>query len=403
MYFFNLKAFHPTTGINTDNHSKYPFLSSTDGLFEPDDYEFNLHRKFPFERIELVDGEPFFVSEPNLLKVFKNRISADNKIRIENTRPIDEAYTSEIAALFYKGYSAGMANFYQEIGQTFLSLELEQKKQVLRDFMSYCQINLYFEGFAIPEVLYALGYIQASLVKAFQEYSNLKGLNEKQPVKPVVKVYPVIKLPAPEVAQPLEPEVKAASIAEIPPAPEPELVSEPTPEPEPAEPELAPVAVNPQNLIPLRYPAAQIVELWCTLLDTQLCEKMQVPQVFFTEQDIKTLLGRLFAIDGQEQLWPVSAEPFYYDMAQGYQNMLCLLMHATYKLNTTYLKVPQVRYCELLKLNFSPFDTIESVGDIKSNMTKKKDTAIDFVHKSSGSYAKKAYNILKKVPTYILK
>ena len=78
-------------------------------------------------------------------------------------------------------------------------------------------------------------------------------------------------------------------------------------------------------------------------------------------------------------------------------------MHATYKLNTTYLKVPQMKYCELLKFNFSPFDTYESVGDIQRNMTKKKDSAIDFVRKSSGTYAKKAYEVLKKVPTYILR
>jgi hypothetical protein len=194
MYFFNLKAFHPATGINTNNHNKFPFLSSTDGLFEPDDFEFNLNRKFPFEHIELTEGELFFVSEPNLLKIFRNRLDFDNKIIIENVKPIDEAYTKEIAELFYKGYSAGIEKFYQEIGQTFLSLELEQKKQVLRDFIAYCHINLYFEGFAIPEVLYALGYIQASLVKAFQEYSNLKGLNEKQPVKPIVKVYPRYKI-----------------------------------------------------------------------------------------------------------------------------------------------------------------------------------------------------------------
>jgi hypothetical protein len=36
-------------------------------------------------------------------------------------------------------------------------------------------------------------------------------------------------------------------------------------------------------------------------------------------------------------------------------------------------------------------------------MTKKKDSAIDFVQKSSGGYAKKAYEVLKKVPTYRLK
>lgn len=41
-------------------------------------------------------------------------------------------------------------------------------------------------------------------------------------------------------------------------------------------------------------------------------------------------------------------------------------------------------YCELLKSNISPFDASESVGDIQRTMTKKKDSAIDFVHKSEG-------------------
>ena len=159
MYFFNLKAFHPTTGINTDNHSKYPFLESIDGLFEPDDYEFNFNRNFPFERIVLNDCQSFYLSEPNLLKVFKNMNGENNKILVNNRTPVNEVYTKELAALFYNGYSAGSAQFYEEIGQTFLYLKLEEKRQALRDFITYCHINLYFEGFAIPEVLYALGYV----------------------------------------------------------------------------------------------------------------------------------------------------------------------------------------------------------------------------------------------------
>jgi hypothetical protein len=62
-----------------------------------------------------------------------------------------------LAALFYNGYSAGSAQFYEEIGQAFLSLEMEQKKQALRDFITYCHSKLYFEGFAIPEVLFLEG------------------------------------------------------------------------------------------------------------------------------------------------------------------------------------------------------------------------------------------------------
>ena len=380
MYFLNLKGFHPIAGINTDNHNKYPFLESTDGLFEPDDFEFNFNRSFPFERIELSEGRSIYVSEPNLLKVFKNTIPVDNKILVNNIKPIEEAYTKELAEMFYNGYTAGMAHFYEEIGQTFLSLEFEQKKQALREFITYCNTNLYFDGFAIPEVIYALGYIQASLVKGFQEYSNLKGLKETEQVPPVVKVYPVVKMP--------EPEVKPERLAKVPveSAQQPQTTTS-----------------DSNNQIPLRYPAADIFNLWCALLDVQLCQLMQVPQVFSAEDEIKDLLGRLFKADGQEQVWPVNNSLHHYQMAPGYQNLLCLLMHATYKLNTTYQRVPQLKYCELLKTTFSPFETYESVGDIQRNMTKKKDSAIDFVHKSTGTYAKKAYEVLKKVPTYILK
>ncbi|HTE02053.1 MAG TPA: hypothetical protein VK668_22345 [Mucilaginibacter sp.] len=383
MYFLNLKAFHPTVGINTNNHSKHPFLESTDGLFEPDDFQFNFNSSFPFEQIELNESQQFYLSEPNLLKVFKNTISVDNKILVNNIKPIEEAYTKELAELFYNGYSAGTAQFYHEIGQTFSSLELEHKKQALRDFITYCHTNLYFEGFAIPEVIYALGYIQASLVKGFQEYSNLNRLKETEPVPPVIKVYPVVKMPAPE--------VKPEPVAEEPVEPAPKPAQPPT------------TATVSNNLISLRYPGGNIFDLWCALLDVQLCQLMQVPQAFSSEDEIKNLLGRLFKLDDQEQIWPVSNSQHYYQMAPGYQNLLCLLMHATYKLNTTYLKVPQLKYCELLKINFSPFDTYESVSDIQRNMTKKKDSAIDFVHKSGGAYAKKAYEVLKKVPTYILK
>jgi len=385
MYFLNLKAFHPVAGIKTDNHNKYPFLESTDGLFEPDEFEFNFNRPFPFERIELNEGQPFYVSEPNLLKVFKNTGFGENQILVNNIKPIKETYTKELAILFYDGYSAGWSQFYNEIGQTFLSLELEQKKQALKDFITYCHTHLYFEGFAIPEVLYALGYLQASLVKGFQEYSNIKSLKEKKQVPPVVKVYPVVKVP--------EPEVKPEPVAEV------DIERKSEPEPISSETEVKNLSVN----IPLQYPAAEIFDLWCALLDTQLCQLMQVSQAFKSENEIKAMLGRLFNAEGQEEIWPVSDSPYYHQMAPGYQNLLCLLMHATYKLNATYLRVPQIKYCELLKTNFSPFDTYESVGDIQRNMTKKKDSAIEFVQKSSGAYAKKAYEVIRKVPTYLLK
>ncbi|MGF7081508.1 hypothetical protein [Mucilaginibacter sp. UYCu711] len=152
MYFLNLKAFHPTVGVNTNNNSKYPFLQSTDSLLGPDDFHFNFDSSFLSDKIELNEGQQFYVSEPNLLKVFKNTLPADNKIPVNNIKPIEEAYTKELAGLFYNGYTTGSAQFYEEIDQAFLSLELEQKKQSFRDFISYCYANLYLK--ALPFLKY---------------------------------------------------------------------------------------------------------------------------------------------------------------------------------------------------------------------------------------------------------
>jgi hypothetical protein len=319
-----------------------------------------------------------------LLKVFKNTISVDNKILVNNIKPIEEAYIKELAELFHNGYSAGTAQFYQEIGQTFSSLELEHKKQALRDFITYCHINLYFEGFAIPEVIYALGYIQASLVKGFQEYSNLKGLKEAEQVLPVVKIDPVVKMPEPQGKS------ETVSVAPVEPAPQP-LQPQTT-------------AVDSVSHISLRYAAGDIFDLWCALLDGQLCQLMEVPQAFNSEEEIKDLLGRLFKPEGQEQLWTTRNDSFYYEISDGYQNVLSLLMHATYKLNALHLrKIRQLKYCELLKSTFSPFAGTHSIYDVVKNMTGKKDLAIEKVYKSNGTYAKKAYEVIKKVSAYRLK
>ena len=73
------------------------------------------------------------------------------------------------------------------------------------------------------------------------------------------------------------------------------------------------------------------------------------------------------------------------------------------KLNDKYQRVPLKEYCELLKLTFSPFANISSVKDIESNITKKRDIALASVENSTGKYAKKTYQILKKIPSYRIK
>ena len=72
-----------------------------------------------------------------------------------------------------------------------------------------------------------------------------------------------------------EPEVKPERVAEV---PVESAQQSPT------------IANDSDNHIQLRYPATDIFNLWCALLDTQLCQLMQVPQAFNTEDEIKELI-----------------------------------------------------------------------------------------------------------------
>lgn len=369
MYFYHLPAFNPRTGINTDKFNKHPFISSTDGLFEPEFNAFNPEQRFPFHRIEIDDTRFFFLSELNLLKIFKNQFLEDNPILVENTNPIKKEYTSDLLEKFYSGYTQGLKGFKEELGPTFSSLNLSQQKAVLSYFMQYCHVNLYFEGFAIPEVIYSLGYIQANLVLTYKEYYNLQLL-------------PITESSSPAADSPQEPILPLSEQDKSGFSPENE---------------------SKQAKILLKHPVKEVIDLWSILLDPDICHILQVPQDFHTEDQIRELLGSMFKSSSDQLDKLPEKELRYMELAPNYQHLLSLLMHGTYKLNDKYQRVPLKEYCELLKLTFSPFANISSVKDIESNITKKRDIALASVENSTGEHAKKTYQILKKIPSYRIK
>lgn len=362
MYFYHLPSFNPGAGINTDKFNKHPFISSTDGLFEPNFSTFNPKHRFPFHRIEMDENRFFFLSELNLLKVFKNPFWGENPILIENTTPIKKEYTQELIEKFHSGYIDGISKFKEELGLTYLTLNPNQQKEVLGNFMQYCHECLYFEGFAIPEVIYSLGYIQANLVLAHKEYYNLQFITVENPTSTPIDV--------------------SQEQVSSPPAEQDESI---------------------ESRIILKHPVKEIVELWSILLDPDSCHILQVPQVFHTEDQIRELLGSMFKSCSDQLDKLPQMELRYLEVAPNYQNLLSLLMHATYKLNGKYQRVPLKGYCELLLGSFSPFAGNTSVKHLESNITKKIEPALTSVKSSTGNYAKKAYQILKKIPSYRLK
>ncbi|GAC1307063.1 MAG: hypothetical protein NVSMB24_18290 [Mucilaginibacter sp.] len=360
MYFLQLPDYSPTYGISTQKHGKFPFLSSLSGLFEPA-VAFAYQSGFPFERIETGDQDVFYVSEPNLVKVFKNKVAEQNEILLENTRPITEEYTKELIQLFYKGYLSGFEGFNNEIGSAFLSLDLAHQKEMLEQFMDYCQRDLYFEGFAIPQLLHNLGYIQACLVRAFKEYQNLSCLTVK------------------------------ADLAQI-----------PTTLPENTSAQ-APINKGTKSVflkIPLKYSIGDIITIWLVLLDVPKCKSLSLTPEFKTESDVAELLGSMFAdISGEHSKLPDSPHRFY-ELPIDYQPILYLLMHATYKLNYTYTRLPLEEYSKCLKATFSVYDAIE-LNYMPGNFTKKQPVAIAAIKElGNSSHAKNALQILSKIPNY---
>jgi hypothetical protein len=361
MYFLQLPDYNPLTGVNTNKHGKFPFLSSLSGLFEPAASTFEYQRSFPFERIETDEQQVFYVSEPNLTKVFKNKVAEHNEILLETTRPITEEYTKELMQLFYKGYLLGLDGFNTEIGSAFPSLGLSHQKEMLEQFMEYCQRDLYFEGFAIPQLLHNLGYIQACLVRAFKEYKNLSLLTTKAEPVQIPKTLPEnTSVPAP-----ITTDTKSAL-----------------------------------SKIPLKYPVGDIITIWLVLLDLPKCKSLSLTPEFKAESDVVELLGSMF-VDISEEHNKLSGSPHrFYELPLDYQPILYLLMHATYKLNYTYTRLPLEEYSKCLKATFSVYDTIE-LNYMPGNFTKKQPIAIAAIKElENSSYAKNTLQILSKIPNY---
>ncbi len=357
MYFLTLPDYHPTNGVNTSKHGKFPFLSSLNGLFEPATFEFKYQLGFPFEKIEMDEEHIFYVSEPNLIKVFKNKIAEHNEIWLDNVRPISADYTNELMQLFYKGYLAGLENFDVEIGSAFPSLDLSHQKEMLEQFIDYCQQVLYFEGFAIPQLINNLGYIQACLLTAFKEYQNLSRLTFKSKTG-------------------LIPETSTKNTSVV-----PSDNSKP-------------------SKLPLKYPVQDIIAIWLVLLDIPQCTSLNLTPEFQAEVDVIELLGSMFNdISGEKNNLPDSS-PRFYELPLDYQPILYLLMHATYKLNYTYTRIPLEEYSKCLKSTFSVYDAIE-LNYMPGNFTKKQPIAIAAIKELQNSNsAKKTLRILSKIPSY---
>lgn len=349
MYFFNLPGFHPDLGINLDDQGRFPYVRFVDHVFRrgKEDY---LSRNFHFENIADKAAPPIFLSEPNLAAIFDQK---DRKnVVVDHNSPISQSYSAELREQFEKGYFDAMKEYPQQIVSILYNPDTERKIIHLEQFIEFCSYHLYFEGFAIPSCLYALGFIQAYLVRACGDRVNTLRLTKyKTPVMSRKQELPVND------AQTKGPE-----------------------------------------RIPLDYAADEIIAMWLILVDAWKCKAVGSIQVFTGEEEVLQLLGMMFEEKGGRL---PRVEHRYFEMPPGnYERVLNLLMHSTYKLNTDRNNIGLDRYCQLLLDTFSCYSKTK-LESLRSNINKARGNIVQSIgNLTSSPYTKNVLKTLRKINEY---
>jgi hypothetical protein len=245
-----------------------------------------------------------------------------------------------------------MRQYPQEIISILYNPDSEVKIAHLEQFIEFCSYHLYFEGFAVPSCLYALGFIQAYLVRACGDRVNAIRLTKYQP--------------------PVAPQKRELPAAEAP-------------------------QRGPER-IPLDYAVDEIISMWLILIDAWRCKAVGSTQVFTSEEEVLQLLGMMFEEKGGRLPRP---EHKYFEMPPGnYERVLNLLMHATYKLNTDRNNIGLDRYCQLLLDTFSCYSKTK-LESLRSNLNKARGNILQSIGNLADSpHSKNVLKTLRKINEY---
>ncbi|MGN7889461.1 hypothetical protein [Dyadobacter sp. 22481] len=349
MYFFNLPGFDPDLGINLDDQGRFPYLRFVDHVFRRGNVDY-LSRNFHFENIADKAKLPVFLSEPNLKAIFD--LKGRKNIIVDHHSPISESYADELRAQFERGYFDAMNEYPQQIISILYNPDNESKIAHLEQLIEFCSYHLYFEGFAVPSCLYALGFIQAYLVRACGDRVNTLRLAKYQ-------------------------HRSVSQKQELP---------------------VAEVQTKGPERIPLDYAVDEIISMWLILVDAWKCKAVGSIQVFTREEEVLQLLGMMFEEKGGRLPRP---EHKYFEMPPGnYERVLNLLMHATYKLNTDRNNIGLDRYCQLLLDTFSCYSKTK-LESLRSNINKARGNIVQSIGNLADSpHSKNVLKTLRKINEY---
>jgi hypothetical protein len=348
MYFFNLPGFHPDLGVDLDEQGRFPYLRYVDHVFARGRTDYLAH-DFCFENVAEKTAPPVFLSEPNLAVIFNPK--GRGEIIVDHHSPISQSYADELRGEFERGYFDAMKEYPQQIISILYNPDIESKIAHLEQFIEFCSYHLYFEGFAVPSCLYALGFIQAYLVRACSERVNVVRLVGYQS-------------PAPSQKE----EVKISKAA----------------------------SKGPER-IPLDYAVDEIISMWLILVDAWKCKAVGSIQVFTSEEEVLQLLGMLF--EDKEGKLPRHPHRYFAMPPGNYERILNLLMHATYKLNTDRNNVGLDRYCQLLLDTFSCYSKTK-LESLRGNINKARGNIVQSINLTDSPYSKNVLKTLRKINEY---
>lgn len=246
-----------------------------------------------------------------------------------------------------------------ELGVIYDYLPMDKKSELLKLFTDYCIRHSFFEGFATQNCLFAIGYIQAFLLKAKKELSILShlGINTKEPIK---KVIPKGN--------------KKSSIAKNTTKGKIEIGDE--------------------------TKLADIISIWSLLIT----EVTGLYSPIKTKEELNFLLGHFFFFENAEL---PNQNPFDLNLfGKGQRHIIDFLMRLSSKINNDK-KLENKNYCLLLKNTFKElfYGKNTTIIGISKNWGNKNKLIMEKIHNEiniNGSIYETFKRVLRKVDLYNL-
>jgi hypothetical protein len=386
MFFHQLKNFSPYSGHLYDA-MKVPFINKKEGFFGRDHKRFNLMDRegyLPFR--ELIMGDrAYFISDTDLYDFLAINERTINNYDSDGCYGWNLELKENFTKQFTSGYHRGLTEFEQNLGITYTTLPHEQLLPYLRTFCLHCLDFLFFDGDLADDLLYNLGYLQASLYRGFIEINTLRGLSSDKGA--AIRLHFDSYFKSRELAK------KNDHIKEEKQRAPKELKRPTVVEPQKAQPDI----ILPER-IEILCDVEEVKKLW-QALTAPIKTKNGMEPPLFSAEELDTFLGTVFSSGAFPEVFKQSGPLVPILTPRGeIRQVLNALMYNTYNLNRDHNRsANQSKYVSFLNRYFTGFAR-SGTDSITRVMAAESRKGIDVLKKSTtvNPYIEEILSILKK-------